>query len=157
MHYFVVALASACVVIDDNPSDTEGSTGTDGTTGPGTTSTAGTQTDTAATDSGGTTTGTTSTTTSATETDSGTDSAGTSTTGGQAACGWGRTGVADPAEGYICDGNGEDPNGQYPIACPEGLVVGDPCGMVTGVGCCDANGDNWYCTSGSELYKDTCG
>lgn len=32
-----------------------------------------------------------------------------------------------------------------PIACPPGLVDGAACGQVNGIGCCDQNGDNWYC------------
>jgi hypothetical protein len=60
----------------------------------------------------------------------------------QMTCGW----FEDPTlPGYYCGGMGEDPNGMTPIGCPPGLVDGDPCGNVTGVGCCDANGDNWYC------------
>jgi hypothetical protein len=57
-------------------------------------------------------------------------------------CGWVQE--ADPA-GYYCEGEGEDPTGTNPIACPDGLVENDPCGTVTGAGCCDADGNNWYC------------
>jgi hypothetical protein len=61
------------------------------------------------------------------------------------ACGW----VEDPNfPGYYCDGTGEaDPSGTHPIACPENLVAGEACDIsgLTGEGCCDANGDNWYC------------
>jgi hypothetical protein len=61
---------------------------------------------------------------------------------GQAACGWDAN--ATPA-GYYCGFTGEDPDGNYPIDCPSGLVEGDACGVIDGAGCCDANGDNWYC------------
>ena len=45
------------------------------------------------------------------------------------------------------------PDGLFPIGCPDGLVDGDPCGDVTGEGCCDANGTNWYCADdGGDLF-----
>lgn len=75
----------------------------------------------------------------------------------EATCGWIQE--ADPP-GYYCDGEGEDPTGTVPIGCPDGLVEDDPCGTVTGAGCCDANGDNWYCAeSGGEqfLVRESCG
>jgi hypothetical protein len=60
----------------------------------------------------------------------------------QGTCGW----FADPSfPGYYCDGSGEDPEGLLPIDCPPGLAEGAACGELTGAGCCDANGDNWYC------------
>ncbi len=56
-------------------------------------------------------------------------------------CGW----FEDPDfPGYYCGGSGEDPNGA-PIACPPNLVDGGPCGSLTGEGCCDGEGNNWYC------------
>jgi hypothetical protein len=58
----------------------------------------------------------------------------------QTSCGW-DAGFAY----YACGGEGEDPNGENPIECPPGLVDGAACGEVTGIGCCDQNGDNWYC------------
>lgn len=64
------------------------------------------------------------------------------------ACGW------DARNGYYaCGFEGEDPGGQIPIACPEGLVEGDPCGEVPGQGCCDGSGNNWYCADdGGDLF-----
>ncbi|PRP90515.1 hypothetical protein ENSA5_64300 [Enhygromyxa salina] len=60
-----------------------------------------------------------------------------------ALCGW--VSDVDPV-GYYCGGEGEDPDGVNPIGCPEGLVDGDPCPEgLTGAGCCDADGNNWYC------------
>ena len=61
--------------------------------------------------------------------------------GDAGSCGWDANAMPP---GYYCGGSGEDPGGT-PIACPDGLVEGDPCGEVTGAGCCDGNGDNWYC------------
>jgi hypothetical protein len=62
-------------------------------------------------------------------------------------CGWAQD--EDPA-GYYCGGEGEDPTGTSPWACPADLVEGEPCGTVTGVGCCDEDGDNWYCAKNDE-------
>ena len=65
------------------------------------------------------------------------------TTGPAGSCGW----IADQ-EYYGCGGEGEDPNGA-PIGCPDGLVAGEACDSVdpalTGDGCCDAGGNNWFC------------
>jgi hypothetical protein len=60
---------------------------------------------------------------------------------GDALCGWNPDGVPP---GYYCGFMGEDPGGT-PIGCPDGLVDGAECGEVTGSGCCDADGNNWYC------------
>ena len=57
-------------------------------------------------------------------------------------CGWnGETSY------YECGFRGSDPSTTFPYECPEGLVEGEPCDTVnlTGAGCCDVNGDNWYC------------
>jgi hypothetical protein len=64
----------------------------------------------------------------------------------QMSCGWNAGG--SPA-GYYCGFMGEDPGGT-PIECPPGLVDGADCGEITGAGCCDANGDNWYCGEDGE-------
>jgi hypothetical protein len=48
------------------------------------------------------------------------------------------------ANGYYCGYIGEDPNG-LPLMCPEGIFEGGPCGNISYAGCCDANGDNWWC------------
>jgi hypothetical protein len=58
---------------------------------------------------------------------------------------------------YACGGDGPDPAGTFPMACPSNLQEGGSCGEVSGIGCCDANGDNWYCSGGSALVKATCG
>lgn len=66
-------------------------------------------------------------------------------------CGW------SAGDGfYACGGEGEDPAGKNPIACPEGLEAGAACGDVRGVGCCDANGANWYCTKDMTLFTESC-
>jgi hypothetical protein len=75
----------------------------------------------------------------------------------QTSCGW----FEDPTfPGYYCGGSGEDPEGITPIDCPPGLVDGAACGEVTGVGCCDANGDNWYCgddgAGNTSLVTEAC-
>jgi hypothetical protein len=70
-------------------------------------------------------------------------------------CGWDDT---QEQPGYYCGGMGEDPGGT-PSMCPDGLVEGEPCGELTGAGCCDANGDNWYCADdgmGQYLFLDVC-
>jgi hypothetical protein len=91
-------------------------------------------------------------------------SSGDASTGGGGACGWGVTGEKMVPMGYICGGDGEDPSGLMPIGCPEGieLVEGGDCGGnmgITGVGCCDANGDVWYCADdggGAVLFTSPC-
>jgi len=43
-----------------------------------------------------------------------------------------------------------------PIDCPEGLVEGGAC-TDTGldlIGCCDPNGDNWYCEGEVAVFVD---
>ncbi|MCY1008276.1 hypothetical protein OV079_22480 [Nannocystis pusilla] len=127
--------------------DTAGTTDTtDGTAGTDTTD--GTATDSDATD--GTATTPTSTTvptsTDATTTTTTTTTTSTTTDTGGAMCGW----SVDDAY-YSCGFEGEDPEGLHPIACPAGLIEGDPCATsgLTGQGCCDENGDNWYC--GDEM------
>lgn len=77
-------------------------------------------------------------------------------------CGW-----SDQNQYYDCaDAGGvpgaEDPNGQDPIACPDGLMEGAPCdeqgGPVKNVGCCAPGGTLYYCTSqGSFIVKQECG
>lgn len=167
------ALAPACIITsgDDQASDTAtttatGSTGTTGgTASTGGTATTGTGTDTGTatgtastgtatgTDTAGTTAGTTMAETSTTGE---TSTAGTTegTTGPAAMCGW------DDGNGYYeCGFEGEDPGGENPIACPDGLVEGDPCETtgLTGQGCCDADGNNWYCTQEGTVFFNSCG
>jgi hypothetical protein len=70
-------------------------------------------------------------------------------------CGWD---AEQTFPGYYCGGSGEDPDGMFPLTCPDGLVEGDPCGeVISGVGCCDANGDNWYCGEGDIITLIPCG
>ena len=68
-------------------------------------------------------------------------------TAGMAVCGWGSTGDEAVPEGYVCGGDGEDPSGVLPLLCPEAieLQVGGACGSITGQGCCDAQGNAWFC------------
>jgi hypothetical protein len=69
-------------------------------------------------------------------------------------CGW------NPgSEWYECGGQGSDPSGTNPYACPPGLIEGAACGAVGYEGCCDANGDNWYCgedDTSTFLVLDLC-
>ncbi|MBZ5715044.1 hypothetical protein [Nannocystis pusilla] len=127
--------------------DTNASTETDATAG--TDSTDGTATDATATE--GTASATEGTDTEAPTTteaapttteEAPTSTSTTGTTTGGAMCGWSADDVY-----YSCGFEGEDPDGTYPITCPDGLAEGEPCSNtgLTGEGCCDANGDNWYC------------
>jgi hypothetical protein len=86
---------------------------------------------------------------------------GSETAGPSGNCGWGDTGQKRVPMGYICGGDGEDPEAMYPLACPEKteLMEGAECGMIRGQGCCDPNGDVWYCAQdGGEpvLFTDSC-
>ncbi|RMG94409.1 MAG: hypothetical protein D6705_16355 [Deltaproteobacteria bacterium] len=146
-----LVFASACIIVTDGDGD---GTDTGSTTG---TTTATSSTASTSSSDGTATTGTGSSTSTTDASGSDTGTAGSATTGGVSTCGWGPTGVPDPMEGYVCGGSGEDPNGTYPLACPDGLEVGGPCGDVTGVGCCDANGDLWYCTNTGQLFMQDCG
>lgn len=91
-------------------------------------------------------------------------SLGDASTGSGGACGWGVTGEKAVPMGYVCGGDGEDPSGLMPMGCPEGidLVEGGDCGGnmgITGVGCCDAAGDVWYCADdggGAVLFTSAC-
>jgi hypothetical protein len=62
-------------------------------------------------------------------------------------CGWGPTGDEAVPEGYVCGGDGEDPGGTIPLLCPEAveLQVGAACSGITGQGCCDTQGNAWFC------------
>jgi hypothetical protein len=63
------------------------------------------------------------------------------------ACGW------NAAEGwYDCGFVGADPNGEFPQACPDGLTADAPCpASLPFEGCCDAEGDVWYCEDGTVV------
>ena len=79
---------------------------------------------------------------------SGTDasSSASGSSGGFSGCGWGPTGMNEVPNGYVCEGvQASDPDEIYPRECPPDLVSGASCGNVTGIGCCDANGDVWFC------------
>jgi hypothetical protein len=93
--------------------------------------------------------------------DSSGSGSGDETAGPTGACGWGETGQKRVPMGYICDGDGEDPEGMYMLDCPEKteLVEGGECGMIRGQGCCDTNGDVWFCAAdGAEpqLFTESC-
>jgi len=73
------------------------------------------------------------------------------------ACGWAESDDPDFINGYYCGGVGEDPSGTFAIGCPADLVAGEDCGTVTGAGCCDADGNNWFCTEDTNLlFMDDC-
>jgi len=83
-----------------------------------------------------------------TSTDSTESSSSSSDTGDPiGSCGWGPTGQGTVMFGYVCGGEGEDPDGQFGIACPEGVVEGGECGELSGVGCCDGAGNVWFCAA----------
>ena len=77
-------------------------------------------------------------------------------------CGWGPTGEMPVQSGYVLGGDGEDPSGLMPLACPDDvpLVAGGECGGdmgITGVGCCDGAGAAWFCADdgrGPTLFTD---
>lgn len=76
---------------------------------------------------------------------------------------WGNCGWDDLGEYYGCldVAGAPDPNGTYPIDCPLNLPqVGDACNRnseVNGIGCCTANGDNYYCDNNGMIAVDNCG
>lgn len=120
-------LAPACII---NTADDDSSSGEDGAA----TSTA---------SGSGSGTSSTPATGSGTASQDGTAEGAETTAGG--ACGWGPTGDDMVPDGYVCGGDGVDPEGTFPFDCPEGLEVGAECGTVEGPGCCDADGNAWYC------------
>ena len=90
--------------------------------------------------------------------DSDSDSGGT-TGGTPLGCGWGTIMDANLSMAYICGGEGADPTDTFPLECPDNLVAGGECGSVTGAGCCDANGDVWFCTEDfgtPQLFQESC-
>ncbi len=93
-----------------------------------------------------------------TETTSGETTTETTTeTGGQLHnCGW-----LPEKEYYFCDSLGEpDPSMTHPMDCAAfdfPPVEGAPCGAeLNYIGCCDENGDAWYCYMGFIEYE-VCG
>jgi hypothetical protein len=134
----VLGVIPACII--DTTNDDDGAETGNGTAGTGTGS-AGT----AATESSGT----------ATESTAADDTAG----GG--VCGWGPTGDEAVPEGYVCGGDGDDPSGVVPRLCPDAvdLQVGGSCSGIEGIGCCDVQGNAWFCGdagSGPALARIMC-
>jgi hypothetical protein len=130
----LVGLGPACIIVSDDGDDTVGETGN---------VTTGNTTDRGESSGGATTTDDANTTAAD-------DTAGATTasddTASAAGCGWGPTGDDMIPEGYVCGGDGEDPDGNFPQACPDiELVEGGDCGEVQGQGCCDAAGNAWFC------------
>jgi len=123
----LLSAAPGCFLLDPTDDDDEAETD-DGTSS-------------ATADSGSTagTAGTTASTDAATASDE---------TAAGGSCGWGPTGDEAVPEGYVCGGDGVDPSGMVPLACPEGvtLEVGAACGEdIGGTGCCGPDGNAWYC------------
>ena len=161
-------LLGACVLNDSD--DDDGASGTGSS--PSTTDQSTSDPSTTDPSTSATTASTTTTTTDASTTDLPSDTGttdepsdtGTSETGTAGSCGWGRTGEKTIPEGYICGGEGEDPSGLMPSTCAEGveLVEEGDCGGemgITGVGCCDADGNVWFCAddgSGRQLFTQDC-
>jgi hypothetical protein len=145
-----LAIGACLIVDDDDGGGSETSNSSNATTQSTTATTASSNSGTDGTSSGSSASG------ESTAADGGTSAGG--------GCGWGPTGEADVPEGYVCGGNGEDPSGMIPSACPEGieLVEGGDCGGnmgITGVGCCDASGNAWFCAGqdgASQLYTQPC-
>lgn len=127
--------ASGCIITD---ADDDGGSDTEVTTSP-TTETPTTETPTTET-TGTPTTG---------DTDPTTD--GTTGEPGEGGCGWGPIpGNEEVPNGYQCGIDGtEDPDGGFPIDCSPNAILelGTNCidAGVTAEGCCDANGDVWFC------------
>lgn len=132
----LLGAAPACIIVTDDGDDTEGETG-NVTSGNVTT----TGNDTAAETNPPADSGSTAADTGAEASTAAAETAGTPS------CGWGPTGDASIPEGYVCGGEGEDPDGNFPLLCPEGieLVEGGACGDIMGQGCCDADGNAWFC------------
>ncbi len=123
-------LAPACIIVDDDSGDS-GNDDTNATTSNDTGAATGAATgDTAA----------------------GSETAANDETGAPQACGWGPTGDEQVPEGYVCGGDGPDPDGMFAIACPNEvtLEVGGECGDIPGPGCCGPQGNVWFCGQGAE-------
>lgn len=172
-------LLPACILTTDNTtSDSITGTGSAteaGTTGTasGTTTDSGNPTDSGATDSVSGTTAdvptTESPTTDSPSTSATTDNTTTATTDNTTGVSaYGKCGWYAEMKYYTCEGGGgvpgqADPDGVSPIDCPPGLVAGDKCdeqnGPINGVGCCTAEGTNYYCDSQGAMVivADECG
>lgn len=140
-------MAAACIL--DRPNDDDGAETGNATAGTMGGSTAGSEA--GSTQSSGT----------AAETAAQASTAADDTAGAGGVCGWGPTGDPAVPEGYVCGGDGEDPSGMVPLACPEAvdLQVGAGCNGIEGQGCCDAQGNAWFCGndgSGEALARLMC-
>jgi len=80
--------------------------------------------------------------------EAGASGSGGSTTG---QCGW-----SAENQWYECGSLGSDPGGTEPSQCPEGLSPSTDCGALTGVGCCDQDGNNWYCNDSGIVVREEC-
>ncbi|HWB78363.1 MAG TPA: hypothetical protein VG755_25530 [Nannocystaceae bacterium] len=152
-------LAAACIINTDDDGNNETSGNTTANTQTTTATTAGTGDSTDATNAS-TTVGTS----ESTAADSST-AAAESSTGAAGACGWGATGEKTTPMGYICGGDGADPDAMIDQDCASygvDLVEGGECGGnmgITGAGCCDENGDVWYCADDGgmpRLFTEDC-
>jgi hypothetical protein len=76
------------------------------------------------------------------------DEAGETEGAPPSSCGW------NPAAAwYDCGFRGVDPSGMHPATCPDDLVVGEVCpDTLPFEGCCDANGDVWYCEQDQVVH-----
>lgn len=129
----LLSIAPACFILDDDDGSTETGNGTGNSSGTG--SGSGT-----ASESG-------SGTANASESGSAEASTAADETAAGGVCGWGPTGDPMVPDGYVCGGDGEDPDGVLPMLCPEviDLQVGGACSGIEGSGCCDAQGNAWFC------------
>jgi hypothetical protein len=68
------------------------------------------------------------------------------------ACGW------NPAESwYDCGFQGEDPTREFPRACPTDAEPHAPCpAALSFEGCCDPQGDVWYCDEEGRVVMTHC-
>jgi hypothetical protein len=143
----LLSIAPACFILDNDDDGTE--TGNDTGTASGSGSGSGT-----ANESGSG---------SGTASESGSAEASTAAdeTAAGGVCGWGPTGDPMVPDGYVCGGDGEDPDGMFPMLCPEviELQVGGACSGIEGPGCCDAQGNAWFCGddgNGPALARIAC-
>ncbi len=77
-------------------------------------------------------------------------------------CGWSVQNNYYDCSSAGADPGTSDPNGTYPIDCPDGLQEGGPCdeqnGPVGNVGCCDPGGTLYYCAGMEQtIVKQECG
>ncbi|MEM7156898.1 MAG: hypothetical protein AAF799_28870 [Myxococcota bacterium] len=143
-------VASACIINTTDDDDSSGDSSNATTTGNGNDSSGSSATPASSTSDANSSTAAPGESTAAAE---------TSSAGG--ACGWGQTGDADVPEGYICGGEGADPSENFPMDCPAEatLEVGAACAGIEGPGCCDADGNVWFCGddgSGPALVRTEC-